>query len=64
MREKVKLTHLRAIKGRLLGMKENIDGIDYWDKENELGALGVEKDDLKKNYRIIQRYLDYLSDKF
>lgn len=57
-------THLRAIKRRLLSINENLEGIDYWSKNDEPGVVELEKKDIQNSYSIIQNHLEYLSDKF
>ena len=64
MNNSVKKRHLRAIDRRLNNVKENIEGICYWNKKGELDVVKLEKEDIKKHFSIVKKHLDYLSDKF
>lgn len=64
MSDVVKKTHLRSIKRRLLAIRENLEGVNYWSEHSEPGVVELEKKDIQKSLRIIHRHLEYLSDKF
>lgn len=55
---------LRLIKSRFLKLKEDIDDLDYWQKENEIGVVNLVKEHIKENFEIVKIPLEYLEDKF
>ena len=55
---------LRAIKSRLLKLKENLDDLDYWQKENENGVVQLVKECINKDFCIAKMHLEYIEDKF
>lgn len=64
MNDIVKKRHLRAIHSSLSDIKENVEGILYWNFRDEKDIEYLGKESIKKHFTIIKNHLDYLSDKF
>lgn len=60
----VKKRHLRAIHSRLSSIKEDVEGILYWNFRDEKDIEYLGKESIKKHFTIIKKHLNYLSDKF
>lgn len=60
MNNKVNKRKLKIIKHFFLRMKESLDDLDYWQKENESGVVDLVKEDFK----IAKIPLEYLENKF
>lgn len=43
MKVKTIKAHLRQVKKRLIKTKDNIQGYEYWTKENKFGVVELEK---------------------
>jgi len=60
----VRKAHLRQINQRFIEIKNNLEELNYWTKENELGVIELVKENIQKNFSIIQKHLKYLSNQF
>ncbi|HAT4350200.1 TPA: hypothetical protein I9146_002958, partial [Clostridium perfringens] len=45
-------------------MKESLDDLDYWQKENESGVVDLVKEHIKEDFKIAKIPLEYLENKF
>ena len=64
MNNKVNKRKLKIMKHFFLRMKESLDDLDYWQKENESGVVDLVKEHIKEDFKITKIPLEYLENKF
>lgn len=64
MNNKVNKRKLKIIKHFFLRMKDSLDDLDYWQKENESGVVDLVKEHIKEDFKIAKIPLAYLENKF
>lgn len=52
---------LRQIKRRFKMIKENLEGLEYWQKERELGVIKLEKRSIKHHFQIIKERVERIT---
>ncbi|HBI7014151.1 TPA: hypothetical protein K8N12_003029 [Clostridium perfringens] len=59
MNNKVNKRKLKIIKQFFLRMKDSLDDLDYWQKENESGVVDLVKEHIKEDFKIAKIPLEY-----
>ena len=64
MANNVKKAHIRAIRKLFREIKNSLDDLEYWTKENETGVAELVTKDIQNNYSEVKMHMQYLSSKF